>query len=267
MKSNFLVFLILVTLSIFATSCGSENVDCDKNPDDKKCQEITDLDRIGFFDIVYQTIAVRGLNQSVWTSPVIGTRELKFETTTTIADDEALPPSLEGKFTYALSNYARTSSQVKCSGGYDGVFILTIAEGSSTESSLDNNEKPPFSVLDPYTDATTIAAEDDGDEIAEIRTYEFELGVINENLIPEESCSLIGSSNCDSFSANCQEKTTAANCTAVNYCAWDSAARTCDTNLNLCQRIRVVRFENGQLTQDDFSRGLQFYYRPKLRTK
>lgn len=266
MKNSVLIFIFSIILSVLATSCGSENVDCDKNPDDEKCESITDLDRIGFFDIVYQTVAVRGLNEEAWTSPVIGTRELKFETTTTVGDDEALPPSLEGKFTYALSNYARTSSQVKCSGGYDGVFILQIEE-SNTEASLPNNEKPPFSVLDPYTEATTIAAEDDGDEIAEIRTYTFELGIVNENLIPEESCSLIGSSNCDTFSVSCQEKTTADNCSAVSYCSWDSTARRCDTNLNLCQRIKVVRFENGQLTQDDYSRGLQFYYRPKLRTK
>lgn len=257
-------FLILLAMSLFTISCGQ--VDCSKKPEAKECSDITDLDRIGFFKIVYQTIAVRGFSDQTWTSPIMGSRELKFDTTTTVVDESKLPDELEGSFIFNLDKYRRTSTQVACSGGYSGTFLLRLEE-SGVEADLPTNEKPPYNILDGNGNTSSPPTNPEDTDLSEIKTYTFDLGIESEAMVPEEQCGLIGSSSCDKFDEKCEVKKTLDSCKQIHYCKWKSAERSCVSTIELCQRIKIVRFENGQLIQDDYSKGSQFYYTPKLRTK
>lgn len=201
--------LILFLLTII--SCGKKEV---VTP--------TALQELGFFDIVYETVATRTLGDTTWIAPIVGARDVKFLTTTVVGADDSLPSVLEGTFTYSVQGYARLTSQSTCSGGYSGTFTMTYAdEGTTVGTNVSN--APNYDIMTPYntTDSSTATTTTD---VATINTFSFNLTIVNKSFTP----------------ANCMNPA--------------------PTNA-----VKVVRFTNGDLIEDDPSKNLQYYLRPKLR--
>lgn len=202
---NKIIILILILLS----SCG------------KKKETPTALQELGFFDIVYETIATRAIGDTSWISNV-GTREVKFLTTTTVTEDESLPPVLQGTYTYSFQGFSKLASQAACSGGFNGSFDMTYQDQGTTSGTTVTQE-PKYDPLGTYnadTNTTTTA----DTNIAIINTFEFSLTLLNKSFTP----------------------------------------LNCETPPNT-NTIKVVRFSNGDLIEDDTAKNLQYYLRPKLR--
>lgn len=209
------MFLSLIFLVTLLTSCGK-----------KTTTTTTALQDLGFFDIVYETIATRTLGDTTWISPVIGSRDVKFLTTTVVNPDESLPSVLQGTFTYSYQAFARLSSQATCSGGYNGTFDMTYQDVGTTVGTTVTNP-PNYDILSPYTTtstSTSTTTTSTTDTPATINTFAFDLTTVNQSFTP----------------TNC------ANPPSINT-------------------IKIVRFSNGDLIEDDQSKNLQYYLRPKLR--
>lgn len=205
MKNLFILFLLTMI------SCGKKEV---VTP--------TALQELGFFDIVYETVATRTLGDTTWIAPIVGSRDVKFLTTTVVGADDSLPSVLEGTFTYSVQGYARLSSQSTCSGGYSGTFTMTYAdEGTTVGTNVTN--APNYDIMTPYNTTNSSTATTTTD-VATINTFSFNLTLVNKSFTP----------------ANCMNPA--------------------PTNA-----VKVVRFTNGDLIEDDPSKNLQYYLRPKLR--
>ena len=211
--------LTIILLSFLLFSCGQENSNDD--------EEITDFDQANFFDVVYETLAVRQLGQEIWTL-TDGRRDVKFESTTQIDENETLPDQVEGTFQFSLQSYTRSQAIASCTGGWDGDFSLDLFEDGGDIGDIEDAGDTPYSVLDPYNpDEDSNTAIDPDDVVEGIRTYFFSLKVNNVSLFPQDSCSF----------------------PFTNH------------------SLKVIRFPNGTLIMEDSSKGLEYFLRPKLRTE
>ena len=219
-KINFLLALFMTL--ILVSSCGEQQE-----------EEVTDFDQINFFDVVYETTFYRPIGNQTWIS-VTGTREMKFNVTTQVNEEEELPDNLEGFFTFAFTNYRVSSLNPICNGGYsggedydndgvkDGGFVLELFESSTNTNEVTEDPNQPWNVLDSYDDGSS----DTTTAIEEIRKYEFEITIGTKSFTP----------------TNCENPFNPHN-------------------------IIIYRFPNGTLVYQDTSKGLEFYMRPKLRVE
>lgn len=161
MKINILYLFFLILLG-----CGKV----------KEKEDLT-VSNDNFFNIVYDTIAVRDIGSTTWISPIVGERQVKFNVTTTVGEDETLPDVLEGTFTFSLGDYAKTVTQTKCSGGYAGTFVLTTSVASTTAT----NTGGASNILDitDYNPSTSPTS-----ETVDIKNYFFELKVTASTFVP-----------------------------------------------------------------------------------
>lgn len=229
------VFLLSLMMSCSQDECA--------NSDSDECKK-TDLEVKGFFDVAYETVASRPVGDPTWVY-VSGCKAVKFKTTTDVSDDEALPDTLEGSFVFSLTSFKRTPSAANCSGGNQGSFALTFQDGEQV-TSVSDEDKPPYSVFDPYNDVTRVENEDEDnttgaeDEDDEIRTYIFSLKPSLESVQPASSC------------------------TGQIYCG---NAGTINQETSPCDySIKIVRFPNGHLIVDDTIKSVQYYFKPRLTT-
>jgi len=232
--SSLIIFFLLLLAACSQDSCTDSN--------SEECKK-SDLEVRGFFDVAYETVASRPIGDPSWVY-VSGCRAVKFKTTTAVADDEALPATLEGSFVFNLTSFKRTPSAANCSGGNQGNFALTFQDEEQA-SSVSDEDKPPYSIFDPYNDVTRVENDDDDTSGAdsdedEIRTYIFNLKPSLESVQPASSC------------------------TGQIYC---NNSGTINQNENPCDySITIVRFPNGHLIVDDTSKSLQYYLKPRLTT-
>jgi hypothetical protein len=207
---------ILIVILLFITACSKTTT-----------STTSAIDELGFFDIVYETVATRTLGDTTWIAPIVGTREVKFLTTTTVSEDDALPSVLEGTFTYSVQGYARLSSQTPCSGGFNGTFSMTYSASNSsttTTTSTSVTTEANYDIMTPYNTTDSSSTSTSDETVATINTFEFDLTVLNKSFTPT-NCMTPGSTN----------------------------------------TIKIVRFSNGDLIEDDPSKNLQYYLQPKLR--
>lgn len=215
MKNNkFLTILMILFLCI---SCAQES---------ENDKEVTEFDEVSFFSIVYETLAVRQIGQTDWTLTT-GDRDVKFDTSTTIDENETLPDQVEGTFQFALTEYTRSQAIAACTGGWDGNFTLDLFEEGGSTGYVEDLGDVPYNVLDPYIGDDTEEVIDPDAVVEGIRTYFFSMNVNNVSLFPQESCSF----------------------PFTNY------------------SLKIVRFPNGTLILEDSSKGLEYFMRPKLRTE
>lgn len=232
--------LSIIFLLFLAISCSQDKC---ANSDSEECKK-TDLEVKGFFDLAYETVASRPVGDPSWVY-VSGCKAVKFKTNTAVADDEALPETLEGTFVFSLTSFKRTSSAENCSGGNQGSFALTFQDQEAV-SSVSAEDKPPYSVFDPYNDVTRVENEDEDDttgatsEDDEIRTYIFSLKPSLESVQPASSC------------------------TGQIYCG--NAGTINQTESPCDYSIKIVRFPNGHLIVDDTTKSIQYYLKPRLTT-
>lgn len=164
--------MILSLFTLF--SCGEKKEDDEYNNDT-------------FFDIVYETLAVREAGRNDWIL-IDGIRDVKFNTTTKVKKDEELPNYLEGTFQFVLTNYTRSQAITPCTGGWTGNFTLNLFVGSEAPGGTTQPNGEPYSVLNPYNPNGGTISIDPEDVIDEIRTYLFENTVTNVSLYPQETC-------------------------------------------------------------------------------
>jgi hypothetical protein len=172
---------------------------------------------------------------------------MKFDTKVSVDDDEALPETLTGNFTVALQNFKRTLSAGSCTGGNAGGFSLTF-QGNESADSVPEDEKPPYTIFDPYNDVTRVNKNDEeinSDPENEIRTYIFGMVPKRETMNPASQC--VGQIYCPSNSGGVNDPN-----------GIDQEKNPCDYS------FKVVRFPNGQLILDDTSKGVQYYLKPRL---
>jgi hypothetical protein len=217
---NIFKILILNLLLMFLISCGEES---------KK--EVTDFDEINFFDVVYETTYYRPIGNTTWIE-IVGKREMKFNVTTEVNEEEELPDNLEGYFTFAFTNYRISSLNPICNGGYsggedydsdgnkDGGFVLNLFESNTSSNEVVEDPNNPWSVYDDYDNGESdiVGAEE------QIKKYEFEINIGIKNFTPTD----------------------------------------CENPFNP-HNITIYRFSNGTLIYQDTSKGLEYYMRPKLR--
>lgn len=236
---TFSVIFLLFLLSV--VSCSKDKC---ANSDSEECK-ITEVQKIGFFNITYETIASRPISTTPtqWID-VSGCREMKLGTKTSVKDDEALPESLTGDFTVALQNFKRTLSSGSCTGGNTGNFTLTFQDLEAADS-VPEEDKPPYSIFDPYNNVNRVNNNDEevnSDPENEIRTYIFGMAPTRESMQPTESCG--GQIYCPN---------------SVN----EPGGVNQDTK-PCSYSFKVVRFPNGHLILDDTSKGVQYYLKPRL---
>lgn len=211
MKNKFKLFLVFSLLLSF--SCG-------------KKEDKVKISNDNFFDVVYESIAVREAGRTEWTL-TDGSRDVKFDTTTKVGDDEELPNYLEGTFKFVLNEYSRSQAIAPCSGGWNGTFIVNMYVGQQTVSGPAQDPNGNYNVLDPYDPSGGVVSVNPEDLVEEIKTYIFDNIVKNVELYPQETCAF-------PFTTH---------------------------------SLKVVRFPNGTLIMEDTSKALEYFYRPKLRTE
>lgn len=168
MKKINLIFLIFLTLF----SCGRREEE----------EEFSELQERSFFDIVYQTVAVRPIGNNTWRTPT-GVREVLFDITTDISDDEQLPQNIQGNYTIVYTGYTRDISNIPpCQGGYEGTFTVEniVSDNISQEDAEDDGI---YTVFDNYSNGVL---PDEGD--VEVLTYRFDLSETNRSLNPVDGC-------------------------------------------------------------------------------
>lgn len=239
------IFSLLIFLSLFSTaSCSQDKC---ANSDSEECK-ISELEKIGFFNITYETLASRPISTtpSDWID-VAGCREMKLGTSVTVNDDEALPDALTGDFTIALQGFKRTLSSGSCTGGNAGGFSLTFQNEEAADS-VPEEEKPPYSIFDPYNNVNRVNPNDEevnSDPENEIRTYIFGMTPSRESMSPASQC--VGQIYCPAESGGVNDPD-----------GIDQENNPCSYSL------KVVRFPNGHLILDDTSKGVQYYLKPRL---
>lgn len=235
-----ILFLILAALSV---SCSQEK--CPSGSTKEECQ-VSELERVGFFNIAYETIASRPISSSASTwIEVNGCREMKFASNISAEDDAALPANLTGDFIIALQSFKTSASTGPCAGGNKGAYTMTFQDGESAETVADE-DKPPFSIFDPFNDVTRVNyvedEEENDDPDNEIRTYLFAMTPAQETTGPQSEM-----------------------CGGQIYCAAREANNSIDQDKHPCDySFKVVRFPNGHLILDDTSKGVQYYLKPRL---
>lgn len=216
-----LLKFIYLSLIFILVSCGEES---------KK--DVTDFDQINFFDVVYETTYYRPIGNITWIE-ITGTREMKFDVTTEVNEEDELPDNLEGLFTFAFTNYRISSLNPICNGGYsggddydndgqrDGGFVLNLFESDADQGEVTEDPDRPWSVYDQYDNGDGELVGDGEDQILK---YEFELNIGIKNFTPTD----------------------------------------CENPFNP-HTITIYRFPNGTLIYQDTSKGIEYYMRPKLR--
>jgi hypothetical protein len=208
--------LVLLLSLLLVNSCGQQAE-----------EETTENDELKFFDVVYEGLTWRPIGNDTWIQST-GERLMKFETTTVIGDEEVLPENLEGTFAFSLGAYKKISTDPSCEGKYQGTFLLklfetnTIGEVAAGDDSECASSWGVYCPYDPNPDSTI----DPEDQVDNIRTYQFEMKITQQQFFP---------TNCES-----------------PFITHD---------------LKVVRFPNGTLIVDDTSKGLQYFFRPKLRVE
>lgn len=253
---NNLFILIMIFL---ITSCG-----------EKSKKKVTDFDQINFFDVVYETTYYRSIGNTTWIE-IVGTREIKFDVTTSVNEDQELPNDLVGEFTFNFVNYRVSSLNPLCSGGYQG-------GGDYNESGISgalaieclripSNERRDHSKC---KNGNVVIQESTLQDSASINGYFnlnlFDSGINSREITedPEKPWNVNDEYNNGSGDLTDEENQIKKYEFSLNIGKKNFTPTDCENPFNP-HDIVIYRFPNGTLIYQDSSKGLEYYMRPKLR--
>ena len=190
-------------------------------------EDTTENDELQFFDVVYEGLTWRPIGNETWIQSS-GDRLMKFETKTQIGDEEVLPENLEGTFAFNLGGYKKLSSDSACTGAFQGTFILALFESNTVGE----------------------VAEEDSGECASSWGVYCPYDPNPETTIDPED--LVENIRTYEFKLKITQQ--------------QFAPSNCESPF-IEHDLKVVRFPNGTLIVDDTSKGLQYFFRPRLRTE
>ena len=190
-------------------------------------EDTTENDELQFFDVVYEGLTWRPIGNQTWIQST-GERLLKFETRTKIGDEEVLPENLEGTFAFNLGSYKKISSDSACSGAFQGTFILELFESNTIGEVVDDNDDECSSSWGVYCPYDPNP---------------------NTTVDPEDQVENIRTYQ---FKLKITQQ--------------QFAPSNCESPF-IEHDLKVVRFPNGTLIVDDPSKGIQYFFRPKLRVE
>lgn len=251
--------IIILIISLIFISCAQE-----------KEKEVTDFDEINFFDVVYESTFYRPMGNSTWIT-ITGKREVKFEVSTTVNEDQELPNDLVGEFIFSYTNYRISPLNPICNGGYQGggeYSDLGISGARAIEClRIPSNERRNNS----RCKINNITVQEDVLIDSVTRNGYFNLNLFEDNVGGNEVIEdpnrpwnvLDPYDNGDSNIVGDEEQIRKYNFT-LNIGIRNFTPNDCENPFNP-HDIVIYRFPNGTLIYQDTSKGIEYFMRPKLR--